>query len=265
MKNLIMITYHNNFTLGFKTLHSSLQGVASRKGLHTGNNSIVPVVVYSNTDTQKVLILKDNKLKSGVYRWINKENGKTYIGSSINLGKRFSKYFSILYLTNSKANMAIEKALLKYGYSGFSLEILEYCEPSETTEREQYYMDLLKPEYNILPVAGSRLGHKHTEETLTKFRARKLSEEHAAALTKHNSSLEQRLKSREGMLKINSKKGFVVNVINIESGESTKYESIRQAAIELNTSHVTVLKYIKQQKLYLKKFIIKTDKISNEE
>jgi len=44
----------------------------------------------------------------------------------------------------------IYKALLKYGYSKFSLEILEYCDPKDLTKREQYYLDLLKPNYNIL-------------------------------------------------------------------------------------------------------------------
>ena len=29
-------------------------------------------------------------------------------------------------------------------------------------------MDLLKPEYNILPIAGSRFGSKHSEETKAK-------------------------------------------------------------------------------------------------
>jgi group I intron endonuclease len=61
--------------------------------------------------------------------------------------------------------MLINKALIKYGYSNFSLEILEYCEPSRVVTREQYYIDLLKPEYNILKVAGSSWGYKHTEES----------------------------------------------------------------------------------------------------
>jgi hypothetical protein len=39
-------------------------------------------------------------------------------------------------------------------------EILEYCEPSKVLEREQYYIDLLKPEYNILKTAG--LGNTHS-------------------------------------------------------------------------------------------------------
>lgn len=59
--------------------------------------------------------------------------------------------------------MSSEAALLLYGYSNFSLEILEYCEPSDVISREQYYMDLLKPEYNTLKTAGSSIGFKYSE------------------------------------------------------------------------------------------------------
>jgi hypothetical protein len=41
----------------------------------------------------------------------------------------------------------IYKALVKYGYSSFKLEILENCETNILIEREQYYLDLLNPEY----------------------------------------------------------------------------------------------------------------------
>jgi hypothetical protein len=51
--------------------------------------SLKAVVTYSNADLQKLSILKDNKSKTGVYRWVNLLNNKTYIGSSINLGGRF--------------------------------------------------------------------------------------------------------------------------------------------------------------------------------
>lgn len=64
--------------------------------------------------------------------------------------------------------MLIHKALLKYGYSAFRLEILEYCDIGLLIEREQYYLNLLKPEYNILTIAGSSLGFKHSPATLEK-------------------------------------------------------------------------------------------------
>jgi group I intron endonuclease len=58
--------------------------------------------------------------------------------------------------------MIICKALLKYGYSNFSLEILEYCESKDCKEREQYFLEYLKPKYNILKFAYSLLGFKHS-------------------------------------------------------------------------------------------------------
>jgi group I intron endonuclease len=58
--------------------------------------------------------------------------------------------------------MYIYKAILKYGYSYFCLDILEYSEPNILISREQYYIDLLKPKYNILKITGSNLGYKHT-------------------------------------------------------------------------------------------------------
>jgi group I intron endonuclease len=107
----------------------------------------------------------------------------------VRLARRLRDYYTYSYLTKNK--MIISKALLKYGYSNFKLEILEYCEPKDVIKREQHYLDLLEPEYNQLKIAGSNLGYKHTEETLAKFRARELSEEHRAKLqdhlAKHNS------------------------------------------------------------------------------
>ena len=46
--------------------------------------------------------------------------------------------------------MIINRALIKYGYSNFSLHILEYCEePTVLLEREQYYLNLLIPEFAV--------------------------------------------------------------------------------------------------------------------
>lgn len=59
----------------------------------------------------------------------------------------------------------IYRSLIKNGYSNFKLEILEYCEIDIIIEREQYYLDRFKSEYNILKVAGSLRGFKHSEAT----------------------------------------------------------------------------------------------------
>ena len=126
----------------------------------TSCSPIIPVKHYSNADILKEIILNENKSKSGVYRFTNTINNKSYVGSSENLRKRFNHYYSGSTLLRAKTTSAISNALLKYGYSNFSLEILEYCDPIDTIKREQHYLDLLKPEYNILTTAGSSLGHK---------------------------------------------------------------------------------------------------------
>ena len=68
--------------------------------------------------------------------------------------------------------MLISRSLMKYGYSNFSLEILEYCTPDKAIAREQYFLGLLPhTEYNILKQAGSSLGYKHTANALKKISA----------------------------------------------------------------------------------------------
>ncbi len=96
---------------------------------------------YSNVDLEKTKILLDNKGKAGIYVFTNLINGKKYIGSSENLRRRFMEYFNINNLMRAKY-MVIYRAMLKYGYSSFKLEILEYCEVSELITREKYYIDL---------------------------------------------------------------------------------------------------------------------------
>lgn len=50
--------------------------------------------------------------------------------------------------------MTICKALLKHGHSQFSFAILEYCGANGRIERDNFYIYLLNPVYNILKVAG---------------------------------------------------------------------------------------------------------------
>ena len=211
---------------------------SSRLNLVDSHN-LKPAVIYLNADINKKEIFKENNKKSGVYRWTNLNTGFSYVGSSVNLSKRFTSYYSYSFL--AKNNMIIYKALLKYGYSNFKLEILEYCAPKECIEREQYYLDSLKPEYNIFKIAGSSLGHKHTEETLAKFKERKFSPDHLKKLKAHltilnkNQSEEQKLAARERMLKLNEAKGIRVEVTDLRTNEITVYNSLRKTAEALST------------------------------
>jgi group I intron endonuclease len=77
--------------------------------------------------------------------WVHLQSGKRYVGSSVDLRRRFLEYFNTERLLRSPS-MIINRALLKYGYSAFRLEILEYCGKDKLMEKEKYYLDFINPE-----------------------------------------------------------------------------------------------------------------------
>lgn len=83
----------------------------------------------------------------GVYQIRNKINGKSYIGSSVNIAGRFSNHM------NRDARKYywrdFYKDVLYYGKCNFEFVVLEECDKDKLIEREQYYYDLIKPEYNF--------------------------------------------------------------------------------------------------------------------
>lgn len=220
--------------------------------------NLTPVKSYLNADIDKKSIYDENKNKSGIYCWTNLTNKNCYIGSSSNLSKRFSWYYNLNSINKEASVSFISRALLKYGYSGFRLDILEYCNTEQLIDREQYYIDLINPKYNILRVAGSSLGHKHYEATLAKLIGRKLSSEHLVKLrehlSKHNLSEEQRTKARARMLKINKDKAIEVEVLDTQIKETTKYSSIGEAAKGIGCAHTTIRR---AEKVFLEKGIQK--------
>ena len=118
-------------------------------------------------DISRDIIVLDNKKKPGIYRLNNLITGKSYVGSSKCLATRLNSYYCEKAMLNklSIRRSIIYNALLKYGFNKFSVDILEHCEMDVLIEREQYYIDFLEPEYNILKAANSRLGSKHSLET----------------------------------------------------------------------------------------------------
>ena len=64
--------------------------------------NIIPIVTYSNTDTDKSIIYTENRNKWGVYRWNNLINGKSYIGSSRDLSNRLAIYYSLVSLKRKR-------------------------------------------------------------------------------------------------------------------------------------------------------------------
>jgi group I intron endonuclease len=103
---------------------------------------------------------------SGIYKITNTINGKFYIGSARSLYKRLSEHQEKL-KKNKHKNPHLQNSYNKYG-NVFSFEIIKMCNIEELFIVEQYYLDILNPEYNINKQATGR--HiPHTLETRKKI------------------------------------------------------------------------------------------------
>lgn len=82
---------------------------------------------------------------SGVYKITNNITGDFYIGSSCNIKQRWGSHKSPSAWKKQQNNL-LYLDFQKYGLENFKFEIVE--ETSQLKEREQYFIDLLKPIYN---------------------------------------------------------------------------------------------------------------------
>jgi group I intron endonuclease len=102
---------------------------------------------------------------SGIYEIRNVINGKRYIGSAVNIRKRWNVHRCLLRSTRHHSRL-LQNSWNKYGEIHFVFSILRLVQNvSSLIEIEQCYIDNLKPEYNIQKIADSRIGVNHTEET----------------------------------------------------------------------------------------------------
>jgi group I intron endonuclease len=220
-------------------------------------------------EIQKIL-KKELKSKSGIYGFFCKTNNKLYLGSSINLSSRFNNH-----INGVQSNILLQRAINKYNLQDFVFIVFEYCESDKLVSREQFYLDFLKPEYNILLVAGSLLGYRHTEEALAKISETSKGKLHSLETKSLMSevhkgkqfSLEHRTKisvakkdkkfSLEHRTKISAAKGIgIIFVYDSQGLLKNTFSSARNAAEFFNCSHPTISRYSISGKLFKKQWIL---------
>jgi group I intron endonuclease len=109
-------------------------------------------------------------IKSGVYKITNTDNGKIYVGSSVNLSARKAEHLRTL-RRNCHDNQHLQRSFNIHGEQAFKFSVLEYVEDkNKLLEREQYYIDTLNAceksiGYNICKTAGNCLGRPCKQET----------------------------------------------------------------------------------------------------
>ena len=120
-----IIQYQFNFYNENKS--KKLLGINLRRNYSTSNPSNLdaptPILTISNLQ-DKDNVLSNRKLllnKGGIYSFLNKTNGKQYIGSAKDLYLRLNEH-----LSKRKSNRALQAAILKYGLENFNFCIYEY-------------------------------------------------------------------------------------------------------------------------------------------
>ena len=108
----------------------------------------------------------------GIYIILNTSNTHCYIGSTRNLYERRRAHFKAL-KAGKHYNAHLQNAYNLYGLDAFTFDVIEYLEDeSILLQREQYYIDLVCPEYNIAAYAGRPFaGVKRSPEFVARLNA----------------------------------------------------------------------------------------------
>jgi group I intron endonuclease len=126
------------------------------------------------------------KFNCGIYQILNTKTGKSYVGSSSNIRKRWAGHKRQL-KRGEHHSTHLQRSWNKYGEEEFKFLLIEEVKESQNLiKKEQSYLDIFKVYdrefgFNISPTAGSTLGIPCSEETKIKLRefnkGKKLSEE----------------------------------------------------------------------------------------
>jgi len=117
------------------------------------------------------LIFKSESLpyKGGLYCITNTITNKSYVGSTVDLRKRWNVHRSLL--RNGKHHSPyLQNSWNKHGEKAFSFTVIQYTDDSKIALMlEQHFIDTLRPEYNVSPTAKSNAGSKKSTETIAKM------------------------------------------------------------------------------------------------
>lgn len=172
------ITKHQ-YNFHYENKGNKLLGINLGRSYSTSNPSSLdtptPIFIITNLQDKNDL-LSNRKLllsKGGIYSFLNKTNGKQYIGSAKDLYIRLNEH-----LSKRKSNSALQAAILKHGLDNFHFCIYEYFSYENKSNSSKLLTDLestyikrfeFSKLYNFMKDATSLEGYKHTDEAKEKM------------------------------------------------------------------------------------------------
>ena len=219
------------------------------------------------------LIKKDSLGKSGVYLILNLINKNCYIGSAISktsshnrLYFRFRNHF---FSSFKYSNLNLRRSMDKYGNKNFTFNILAYDIPDNIINLENYFIDKIKPQFNILSSALDSTGYKHTVES-----KKKISDSEIKLFilnfnmnkTLKNSTSElisKKMKASDIFDKFRLSKSKPTIVLNLSGNLIKEYQSAKEIIKDYKIDYRTVRKHLKNNIPIKKLGIITEEELEN--
>lgn len=87
--------------------------------------------------------------KSGIYKITNQVTGEYYLGSSVNLYFRACQHISKL-KKKTHSNRRLQNSYNKYGPESFTIEVIQFTEPTVVRQVEYDLIEKEKPAFNLI-------------------------------------------------------------------------------------------------------------------
>jgi group I intron endonuclease len=114
----------------------------------------------------------------GVYAIVNEVNGNRYIGSSIDIGRRWVEH-AVALENKRHHSQHLQRAYSKYGKDAFKFVLIETVDSADQLRQaEDWFLKTVKPEYNMTTGAVGVMGYRHTEEAKARMSASRSGEHH---------------------------------------------------------------------------------------
>ena len=84
------------------------------------------------------------KPEPGIYKLTSLQNGKCYIGKSVDVKKRIADHFKSSVGLSIISDQEVHHIIKKEGFWNWMIEIITYCEKDKLGELEKYYIDFFK-------------------------------------------------------------------------------------------------------------------------
>lgn len=163
---------------------------------------------------------------SGIYKIVNIENNKSYIGSAVNLKIRINRHYYEL-INHTHNNQYLLRSFIKYGKDAFKIELLEVFKNIE-------YSELL------------RIEKEYIEKYDTLNNGYNLMIDNASFLTNLN-------KTKEHIENNRNRNSREVYAFNIDTGLKEYYfKSITEASLFFKTSSSNISQVCKNKLNYMK-------------